>query len=211
MVRESNECELMPKQKSTDDQQSFADAMSKHDDLKKLDRDKLAKHAPPTGPQREASASSPAASTTSTTSTTTSTTSTTTTAPPTSQVAAPKASGPNRNSGAALALASRAELKKLRAGKIRPQQTIDLHGFTRDNAYRRLCHEVARATTADFRCLLVIHGKGQHSSSGAVTIRDALSDWLTQPPLAQHVAGCTLAQPKDGGSGASYLLLRRPR
>lgn len=194
----------MPKQKSTDDQQSFADAMSKHDDLKKLDRDKLAKHAPPTGPQREASASSPAASTTSTTSTSTSTS-------PTSQVAAPKASGPNRNSGAALALASRAELKKLRAGKIRPQQTIDLHGFTRDNAYRRLCHEVARATTADFRCLLVIHGKGQHSSSGAVTIRDALSDWLTQPPLAQHVAGCTLAQPKDGGSGASYLLLRRPR
>ncbi|MDE0908966.1 MAG: Smr/MutS family protein [Myxococcota bacterium] len=197
----------MPKQKSTDDQQSFADAMSKHDDLKKLDRDKLAKHAPPTGPQREASASSPAASTTSTSTPTTSTT----TAPPTSQVAAPKASGPNRNSGAALALASRAELKKLRAGKIRPQQTIDLHGFTRDNAYRRLCHEVARATTADFRCLLVIHGKGQHSSSGAVTIRDALSDWLTQPPLAQHVAGCTLAQPKDGGSGASYLLLRRPR
>jgi DNA-nicking Smr family endonuclease len=211
MVRESNECELMPKQKSTDDQQSFADAMSKHDDLKKLDRDKLAKHAPPTGPQREASASSPAASTTSTTSTTTTTSTTSTTAPPTSQVAAPKASGPNRNSGAALALASRAELKKLRAGKIRPQQTIDLHGFTRDNAYRRLCHEVARATTADFRCLLVIHGKGQHSSSGAVTIRDALSDWLTQPPLAQHVAGCTLAQPKDGGSGASYLLLRRPR
>ena len=197
----------MPKQKSTDDQQSFADAMSKHDDLKKLDRDKLAKHAPPTGPQREASASSPAASTTSTSTPTTSTT----TAPPTSQVAAPKASGPNRNSGAALALASRAELKKLRAGKIRPQQTIDLHGFTRDNAYRRLCHEVARATTADFRCLLVIHGKGQHSSSGAVTIRDALSDWLTQPPLAQHVAGCTLAQPRDGGSGASYLLLRRPR
>ena len=189
----------MPKPKAPDDPQSFADAMSRQDDLKKLDRDKLAKHAPPAGPQREASASSPAASTTSTT------------APSTSQVAAPKASGPNRNSGAALALASRAELKKLRAGKIRPQQTIDLHGFTRDNAYRRLCHEVARATTADFRCLLVIHGKGQHSSSGAVTIRDALSDWLTQPPLAQHVAGCTLAQPKDGGSGASYLLLRRPR
>jgi DNA-nicking Smr family endonuclease len=202
MVRESNECELMPKQKSTDDQQSFADAMSKHDDLKKLDRDQLAKHAPPAGPQREASASSPAASTTSTTSTT---------APSTSQVAAPKASGPNWNPGATLALASRAELKRLRAGKIRPQQTIDLHGFTRDNAYRRLCHEVTRAATADFRCLLVIHGKGQHSSSGAVTIRDALSDWLTQPPLAQHVAGCTLAQPKDGGSGASYLLLRRPR
>jgi DNA-nicking Smr family endonuclease len=195
MVRESNECELMPKQKSTDDQQSFADAMSKHDDLKKLDRDQLAKHAPPAGPQREASSSSRATSTSTST----------------SQVAAPKASGPNWNPGATLALASRAELKRLRAGKIRPQQTIDLHGFTRDNAYRRLCHEVTRAATADFRCLLVIHGKGQHSSSGAVTIRDALSDWLTQPPLAQHVAGCTLAQPKDGGSGASYLLLRRPR
>jgi DNA-nicking Smr family endonuclease len=190
----------MPKPKAPDDPQSFADAMSRQDDLKKLDRDKLAKHAPPAGPQREASSSSRATST-----------GPQATSPTKSQVAAPNAAGPNRNPGATLALASRAELKKLRAGKIRPQQTIDLHGFTRDNAYRRLCHEVARAATADFRCLLVIHGKGQHSDIGAVTIRDSLRDWLKQPPLAQLVAGCTLAQPKDGASGASYLLLRRPR
>ncbi|MBC8342105.1 MAG: Smr/MutS family protein [Proteobacteria bacterium] len=59
--------------------------------------------------------------------------------------------------------------------------------------------------------MLVCNGGGHHAGGGRVLIRAARGDWLTQPPLAQHVAGCTLAQPKDGGSGASYLLLRRPR
>lgn len=103
---------------------------------------------------------------------------------------------------------TRAEMRRLRAGKIRPQQTIDLHGFTRDEAYRQLCNAITRAAATDVRCVLVIHGRGQHSADGRSVLRDALGDWIVRPPLANRVAGCCLAQPWDGGTGASYLLLR---
>jgi DNA-nicking Smr family endonuclease len=98
-------------------------------------------------------------------------------------------------------------MRRLRAGKIRPQQTVDLHGFTRDEAYARLCNATARAAAAGKRCVLVVHGRGHHSSDGSPVLKDALADWIARPPLANQVIGCCLAQPRDGGSGASYLLL----
>ncbi len=99
-------------------------------------------------------------------------------------------------------------MRRLRAGKIRPQQTIDLHGFTRDEAYGRLCSTIACAAATGVRCVLVIHGRGQHSAGGRSVLRDELGEWIVRPPLANRVAGCCLAQPRDGGTGASYLLLR---
>ncbi len=105
--------------------------------------------------------------------------------------------------------ATRSEMRRLRAGKIRPQQTIDLHGFNREDAHRRLCNAVARAESAGIRCLLVIHGKGQRSEEGVAVLRQALENWIVQPPLSGSVTGCCLAQLPDGGSGASYLLLRQ--
>ncbi|MBW2389440.1 MAG: Smr/MutS family protein [Deltaproteobacteria bacterium] len=104
--------------------------------------------------------------------------------------------------------ATRTEMRRLRAGKIRPQQTVDLHGFTRDEAYARLCNATARAAAAGKRCVLVVHGRGHHSSDGSSVLKNALPDWIARPPLANQVIGCCFAQPRDGGSGASYLLLR---
>jgi DNA-nicking Smr family endonuclease len=109
------------------------------------------------------------------------------------------------------ARATRAEMRRLRAGKTRPQQTIDLHGLNRDDAYARLCNAIARAADADNRCVLVVHGQGHHSADRRSVLRDALADWIESPPLAERVTGCCLAQPRDGGSGASYLLLRLRR
>jgi DNA-nicking Smr family endonuclease len=99
-------------------------------------------------------------------------------------------------------------MRRLRAGKIRPQQSIDLHGFTRDEAYRQLCNAIARAAATGVRCVLVIHGRGQHSADERSVLRDALGEWIVRSPLADRVAGCCLAQARDGGTGASYLLLR---
>lgn len=170
----------MTKRKSKD-QSSFADEMANAPDVKPIDRDNIAKPAIQTGP-RPSNTTLPSEADNAV-------------EPIPAEVRVPIAAG-------------RAELKRLRAGKIRPQQTIDLHGFTRDNAYRRLCNAVARASTAGHRCVLVIHGKGLNTSEGSITIRDSLGDWIAQPPLVHQVTGRTLAQPKDGGSGASYLLLR---
>ncbi len=109
-----------------------------------------------------------------------------------------------------VARATRSEMRELRAGRIRPQESIDLHGFTRDNAYRRLCNATARARADGKRCVVVVHGKGQRSKDGVAVLRDALDDWLGQAPLVEQVIGSCRAQPRDGGTGATYLLLRAP-
>ncbi|MDP6977333.1 MAG: Smr/MutS family protein [Myxococcota bacterium] len=101
-------------------------------------------------------------------------------------------------------------MRELRAGSIRPQESIDLHGFTREGAYRRLCNATARARSNGKRCVVVIHGKGQRSEDGVAVLRDALDDWLQRVPLVEHVIGSCRAQPRDGGTGATYLLLRAP-
>jgi DNA-nicking Smr family endonuclease len=46
---------------------------------------------------------------------------------------------------------------------------------------------------------------------GAGVLREAVPRWLNEPPLRPRVIAFTYAQPKDGGHGALYVLLKRPR
>jgi DNA-nicking Smr family endonuclease len=103
---------------------------------------------------------------------------------------------------------SNRDLRSLRSGQTRPQLTVDLHGFTRDAARSRLCNAVTRACHSGIRCILVIHGKGHRSPGGEAVLKSALVQWIEEPPLVNQVAASCLAQARDGGSGASYLLLR---
>jgi DNA-nicking Smr family endonuclease len=59
------------------------------------------------------------------------------------------------------------------------------------------------------RCVLVIHGKGEHSPRGAGVLRGEISAWLSQGASSEHVAAFATAQHDDGGEGAVYILLRR--
>jgi DNA-nicking Smr family endonuclease len=56
--------------------------------------------------------------------------------------------------------------------------------------------------------VLVIHGRGRHSESEPV-LKDALLEWLAQPPLGPLVLAFASATGGDGGVGATYVLLRR--
>ncbi len=116
------------------------------------------------------------------------------------------------NSTAAPAVAanrvSRAELRRLRAGKIRPQASVDLHNSNRREAHARLCHAVSRIAEAGKRSLLVIHGKGHRSPGGEAVLKRSLAEWLQQPPLRDRVIASAPALPRDGGLGATYLLVR---
>ncbi|MFT5694555.1 MAG: DNA-nicking Smr family endonuclease [Myxococcota bacterium] len=164
---------------------SFAEAVSTMPDVAPMDRSHLSDHAPPNNPGQ--------------------------TPPPKGGSTAAKASRSNTAPTAKTkpaARATRSEMRQLRAGKIRPHQTIDLHGFNRDDAYRRLCNAVPRAFASGARCVLVVHGKGQNSANGQAVLRDALAIWIEEQPLISWVTGHSIAQGRDGGSGASYLLLR---
>ena len=111
-------------------------------------------------------------------------------------------------------LARRAHLSphrfhRLCAGRIRPDETLDLHGYDRNSAREALFETLQSAATAHAECVLVIHGKGHRSEGGESILKESMSDWLTDSRLRSCVLGFAPAVPRDGGTGAVYVLLSR--
>lgn len=103
--------------------------------------------------------------------------------------------------------AQKSVLKKLRAGKLGVDSTLDLHGLTIDAARRQLAEFLEQCRQSGHRHVIIIHGKGFRSQSKPV-IKPMVNRWLKQ---ADEVLAFCSAQPKDGGTGAVYVLLRRTR
>ncbi len=112
--------------------------------------------------------------------------------------------------------------KKLAKGPIAPDRTVDLHGLTLDAAHARLDFAIAEALVSGARVILLIAGKprphvetdapdylGRGHRRGA--IRAKLLDWLAASRHASHIAAVRPAQPRHGGAGAVYVVLRRGR
>ena len=96
-------------------------------------------------------------------------------------------------------------LKKLRAGKLRVDSTQDLHGLSVEEARLQLAGFLAECQRFGYRHVIIIHGKGLRSQNRPV-IKPLVNRWLRQ---ADEVLAFCSAQPKDGGTGAVYVLLRR--
>ncbi|MDE2336017.1 MAG: Smr/MutS family protein [Alphaproteobacteria bacterium] len=97
---------------------------------------------------------------------------------------------------------------KLKRGRLPLEGRIDLHGMTQAEAFAALDSFVRTAAAQKKRTVLVITGKG-HRFEGV--LRRKLPEWLAEPELACHVVAVTPAQPKDGGAGAFYLRLKKPK
>jgi DNA-nicking Smr family endonuclease len=104
----------------------------------------------------------------------------------------------------------RSHLKRLARGEIEPDSEIDLHGLDRRNARFALRAALHEAHAEGERCVRVVHGRGLHSDLGPV-LKEALVEWLGEPPLGPLVMAFASAPSHDGGSGATYVLLRRRR
>ncbi len=87
---------------------------------------------------------------------------------------------------------------------------LDLHGMTQAEAHGRLVAFVEGHQAAGRRCVLVVTGKGTWREEGGV-LRDAVPRWLNEPGLRPRILSFSHAQPKDGGEGALYILLKRLR
>ena len=101
---------------------------------------------------------------------------------------------------------------RFRKGKTEIDGTLDLHGMTRDRAHAALLRFVAAHTERHSRTLLVITGKGGPDEQGrraGGALQLALPGWLAE--LGGVILAFDRAQPKDGGSGAFYIRLRRKR
>lgn len=104
----------------------------------------------------------------------------------------------------------RRQADRLRRGRLPIEGRLDLHGMTQREAHDRLNAFIADAVAAGKRCVLVITGKGL-ARDGSGVLREAVPRWLNTPPLREHVLVFDYAQPRHGGLGALYVLLKRKR
>jgi DNA-nicking Smr family endonuclease len=104
---------------------------------------------------------------------------------------------------------SRSQISDLRAGKVRAEATLDLHGLLVEPARAQLQRFLIESRQLARRCVLVVHGKGTHSDHGAPVREAVLGDLLG--PLSGLVHAFASAAPRDGGEGATYVMLRGAR
>jgi len=97
-------------------------------------------------------------------------------------------------------------MKRLQQGRIASESTLDLHGLTRRQAVRALELFLHQSQNLQRRCVTVIHGKGYRSMSGTAVLKSTIIAMLQRD--SRIVAFCS-AIPRDGGTGALYLLLKR--
>ena len=102
-------------------------------------------------------------------------------------------------------------LRRLRAGEFAHQAYLDLHGLTVEDAKTAVRDFVLRSMTDGHRCVLLVHGRGRNSPNGRPVLKDRLKEWLTHGELGRRVLAFSTARRYDGGSGATYVLLRRER
>ncbi|MEX0342999.1 MAG: Smr/MutS family protein [Erythrobacter sp.] len=106
--------------------------------------------------------------------------------------------------------------RRLKAGALQPELTLDLHGHNLDAAYDRLMSGVAQARAMGVRTILLVTGKprpvaaaDRGSRRGA--IRAKVLDWLAASSHHAAIAAVRRAHQKHGGDGALYIVLKRER
>jgi DNA-nicking Smr family endonuclease len=97
-------------------------------------------------------------------------------------------------------------MRQLKKGSIRIGQELDLHGFLKDEALRRLEQFIAAAVVRGLEAVLVITGKGTNSPGGPV-LQGAVAQWL-RGAGARYAAEFHPAPRDRGGSGAFVVFLK---
>ena len=98
-----------------------------------------------------------------------------------------------------------AYLKQIRNGKVEVSDYIDLHGYRRDDARKTLLEFLDHAQQQSYKLVRIVHGKGHHSDGSQPVLKAMVNKWLQSIP---EVLAFVSATPKDGGTGAVYVLLK---
>ena len=95
----------------------------------------------------------------------------------------------------------------------KPDAFIDLHGLTKDEAWTSLESFFQNSRSSGFEKVQIIHGKGNHVSSGAsallcdeAALRDLSRRFIERCSFAGESGHCTS---REGGTGATWVILKR--
>lgn len=106
--------------------------------------------------------------------------------------------------------------RRLMRGRIEIDATLDLHGMRQNEARAALNRYLISRWSRGDRTILVITGKGLKKLDAEGTqiiergvLRSMLPIWLSEPGLADIVAGWDYSAQMHGGEGAFYVRLKR--
>jgi len=92
----------------------------------------------------------------------------------------------------------------LQRGVIQPECTLDLHGLRVAEARRELAQFIPWCAHRGYRCVRIIHGKGQRSAEQQPILKQKVNQWL---PQRKEVLAFVSSPRWDGGTGTIYVLL----
>ena len=102
----------------------------------------------------------------------------------------------------------RKSARRMKRGQAPIEDRLDLHGLSQEQAQKKVKAFIGSAVQKNFRHVLIITGKGR---DGNGILREKVPEWLKDAPLCYHLNAISYAQPKDGGTGALYIRLKRQR
>jgi DNA-nicking Smr family endonuclease len=100
--------------------------------------------------------------------------------------------------------------RRFKRGKLPIDARLDLHGHTQQMAHRALNRFIEDAFHVGYRTVLVVTGKGGRDGEPGILWR-MVPIWLNETPLRQWISGFSHASPRDGGTGALYIRVKRRR
>ncbi|MCL2138565.1 MAG: Smr/MutS family protein [Treponema sp.] len=89
----------------------------------------------------------------------------------------------------------------------RPDAHIDIHGLTREEAWQELLPFFNNAKNNEMEKLLIIHGKGNHTS-GEPVLKRLVMEFIEKCPYAGESGREKSA---GGGEGATWVLLKKSK
>jgi DNA-nicking Smr family endonuclease len=111
--------------------------------------------------------------------------------------------------------------KRFARGEMTIDARLDLHGLNLAQAESAVTSFIRRAAAADYRCVLVVTGKGRRShdtpsdafemDAPRGRIRTEAPHWLNRPSLRPLILAVREAHYRHGGGGALYVMLKRRR
>jgi DNA-nicking Smr family endonuclease len=90
--------------------------------------------------------------------------------------------------------------------QLRPEDRIDLHQMTRDEAWSALESFVTSCVRRGLRKVLIIHGKGEHSHGSDPVLGPMVKSFIEQD---QRLGLSGHPDRNHGGNGATWVIIRQ--
>lgn len=92
--------------------------------------------------------------------------------------------------------------------RMKPQDEIDLHGFTSIEARKMVMEFLEHSAGKGLQKVQIIHGKGNHSENRESVLKKVVRDCIAASPYAGMTG---TPQRADGGSGAVWIAIKKKR